>query len=121
MFLNSASHEAETIKDADSNLRSYRREDQSITQCIAWSPDGNFLASCARNCAAVLIWEISTGKCTALQCTLGAVDGAYTLLRWSPDGKYLFAATAACRFRIWWTPTWCDMVFVNNFLKHSYA
>lgn len=109
-FLNSASQQAESVNEAD-ELTATKRQALPHTCSMAWSPDGHFLATCNEGEAAVLLWEVSTGRCTPLKVALDAVDRGYSLLRWSPDGRLLFAASTANRFRIWTAGNWSSAVW----------
>jgi hypothetical protein len=115
-FLNSATRTAETVNEVESGGASDHGRRPKLqyapTTSLAWSPDGQFLASCTEADPAVLLWEVATGRCTSLQCAIGGVDRGYSLLKWSPDGRHLFAAAVSNRFRIWSVPNWCASVTI---------
>lgn len=113
-FLNSASHRAESVNEAEGEQGAAplgSRGSLPHTSSVAWSPDGQFLATCTEGEAAVLLWELGSGRCTPLRVALDGVDRGYSLLRWSPDGRHLFAASTANRFRLWSTATWTSAVW----------
>ena len=111
-FLNTGTQNAEAVNEAseDDVTRDSARLSRPATSSLAWSPDGQFLACCTETDPAVLLWEVATGRCTALRCAFDGVDRGYGLLAWSPDGKFLFAASVANRFRIWSTLNWCAVL-----------
>jgi hypothetical protein len=70
---------------------------------IAWSPDGQFLASASPYNSSVIIWDRVLGVGTSLARWNG--PGIH-LVKWSPNGHYLFAATTSSLFLIFETKTW---------------
>src|SRR5205823_3702106 len=63
----------------------------SNASSLAWSPDGEYIASSCGD-AAIHVWKADTGK----QITTWQVrSGLVLALAWSPDGKQLAAASAA--------------------------
>ncbi|KAL6056097.1 Aladin WD repeat nucleoporin [Balamuthia mandrillaris] len=70
---------------------------------IAWSPDGQYLASGSPSHPAVIVWDIVLGTCTPLN---RLSTHGISLVRWSPNQSYLFAATTGGTFFVWETKTW---------------
>ncbi len=68
---------------------------------IAFSPEGNFLASGGDD-RTVIIWEIATGK---PRHTLKGHDLAVTCLAFSPDGSLLATGAGNSSVVLWDVPT----------------
>jgi WD40 repeat protein/predicted Ser/Thr protein kinase len=68
------------------------RGHQSQVQAVAWSPDGQRLASADRG-GMVKVWNLAVGKDRPL-FEMQAKPGGVAALAWSPDGKLL---AGACR------------------------
>ncbi|XP_040278176.1 aladin [Bufo bufo] len=70
---------------------------------VAWSPKGGVLLSASPVDTAMLVWDVSTESCVALQRVGG---GGVTFLSWSPDGSKVLSATPSAVFRVWETHMW---------------
>lgn len=66
-------------------------------QCVAWSPNGNILASGAED-GYILLWGTQTGN--LLPFFMYHFD-AVTSLTFSPDGQILVSGSQDCTFRLW--------------------
>ena len=69
--------------------------------CIAFSPDGEHVASCSRDPQDVRIWEIQSGLCVmelGIDC---GHDGWVTSLCYSPDGRTLLTASRDKSLILW--------------------
>ena len=69
-----------------------------IVYAVAWSPDGNRLAS-ADNTAAVQIWDAPSG--TYILTYRGHTPGGATAVAWSPDGQYIASGGSDATVRVW--------------------
>lgn len=58
---------------------------------LAWSPDGNYVAVCARQLPVSII-DLAQGSATR---TIGTVNDGFTTAAWSPDGKLLATGSSA--------------------------
>jgi len=72
------------------------------TATVAWSPDGQLIASGSANDPNIVVWDVGTEVPTAMKATPAGI----TALEWSPSGHYLFVATTACTVLLWETQTW---------------
>lgn len=64
---------------------------------LAWSPDGNSLASCSVD-GSIIVWETSSGK------SLGKLSGHHNAaisLAWTPDGNLLASGSYDQRILVW--------------------
>lgn len=69
---------------------------------LAWSPNGDLLASAGRD-STVRLWDITTGT---LQATYyDPASSCFLSLAWSPDGRYLAAGCTAGPVYLWDVPT----------------
>ncbi|MDJ0702624.1 MAG: GTP-binding protein [Leptolyngbyaceae cyanobacterium MO_188.B28] len=64
---------------------------------IAWSPDGQFLAS-PSNDQTIRIWNVARGECTAV--LKGHTNTVFSVA-WSPDGQRLASAAGDKTIRLW--------------------
>lgn len=71
---------------------------------LAWSPDGELLATGSVNMSQVLIWDVALNQATPL-AEYTPFSGI-THLKWSPNNRFLFAATTGNTFRVWETTRW---------------
>jgi len=70
-------------------LRSRIRAHAGITHCVAFTPDGRFLASASQD-GIVKLWEVAAGKQTAM---LEGPIGSVWAVAISPDGKTLITGS----------------------------
>jgi eukaryotic-like serine/threonine-protein kinase len=69
-----------------------------IVYAVAWSPDGNRLAS-ADNNAAVQIWDTASGAYVLTY--RGHTPGAAGAVAWSPDGQYVASGGSDATVQVW--------------------
>jgi WD40 repeat protein len=66
---------------------------------LAWSPDGNYLASAGSFNATARVWEAKTGLCVRV---LKGHKGYVSHVAWSPDGNRLLTAGGSSGFITMW-------------------
>lgn len=66
---------------------------------LAWSPDGNYLASAGSFNATARVWEAKSGLCVRV---LKGHKGYVTHVAWSPDGNRLLTAGGSSGFVTLW-------------------
>lgn len=71
--------------------------DDSALAALAWSPDGQHLATCGSD-AAVRLWQVNDGN--VLRTFDGQAPGILTVV-FSPDGRYLIAGGTDRAARLW--------------------
>lgn len=81
------------------SLRIYPGNSEKVIS-VAWSPDGNYLAS-ATLAHTVHIWNASTGE---LVTNYHGHNDRVTAAIWSPDGNWIASASADHTVQIW--PVW---------------
>ena len=67
---------------------------------VAWSPDGNLLASVGGD-SNVLIWDVNNGE--KLRTLTGGTD-VVNSIAWSPNGKRLASGCDDGTIRLWGIP-----------------
>ena len=78
-------------------LRAVYRDQKDAARAIAWSPDGQRIASAGKD-GTVHIWDANTGK---NQFIYEGHKGALRAVAWSPDGKWLASAGQDREVHIW--------------------
>ena len=73
----------------------------NLVSSVAWSPDGQMLASSNWD-GACQLWDAKTGK---LRRTLKGFGGFIHSVAWSPDGRMLAGGCADAVIRLWNTKT----------------
>jgi WD40 repeat protein len=96
----------------DGFLRVWNLADQALivdvggagAEAIAWSPDGELIATPAHDESLVVIWDSQTGE--GLQAIPYGTDANITSLVWSPDGRFLAATDTAGTLNVWERDSW---------------
>ncbi len=70
---------------------------QGNVSCVAWSPDGKWLATGATD-KLIRVWNVATGK---IEHELAGHTGTIWSLAWSPDGTRLASAAEDKTVRLW--------------------
>jgi len=84
----------------------------AVVSSVAWSPDGQRLASASYD-KTVRLWEAASGK--HLQTLEGHTDMVFSVA-WSPDGQRLASASHDKTVRLWDAQTWKTL---SIFTDHS--
>src|SRR5712692_9607198 len=79
-------------------LRQALRWREDVPNSVAWSPDGQFLASGAADRTTVQVWEAATGKEVRI---LKGHRGSVQSVAWSPDGQFLASGADDSDLRVW--------------------
>ena len=97
-----------TLDDAWSPcLLDIKAHDASVN-CLAWSPNGNLLASASYDMT-IKLWDTMTGQCIS---TLGGHIKMVLSVAWSRNGEQLVSLSADNTVKIWSLSTGhCDMTF----------
>jgi WD40 repeat protein len=82
-------------KDWSACLQTLEGHSHGVTS-VAWSPDGQQIASASRD-GTVKIWNLATGECQTLE---GHSHGV-TSVAWSPDGQQIASASGDRTVKIW--------------------
>ncbi len=96
----------------DGILRVWNLPDQQLlfeasgasAEAIAWTPEGDLIASPALDQPLIVIWDSQTGE--ALQAIPYGSDANITGLDWSPDGRFLAATDTAGMLNVWERDSW---------------
>jgi small GTP-binding protein len=83
-------------KEVPGGERSFKDNFRSVFG-VAWSPDGQTIASCGRD-ENIPLWDAQTWQ---LRHSLGANSGAVINVAWSPDGRTLAAVSYDNNVRLW--------------------
>ncbi|HIK03555.1 MAG TPA: TIR domain-containing protein [Trichormus sp. M33_DOE_039] len=83
-------------------LRRILRGHTGYLNRIAWSPDGQLLASSSID-ETIRIWDVAHGKCLVI--LQGHTDRVWSV-DWSPDGSKFASGSSDYTIRIWNTKTW---------------
>jgi WD40 repeat protein len=84
----------------------------SKVNCIAFSTNGNYLASGSDD-KIIKLWNIETNK------NVGILRGHHkciTSLAFSPDSRYLVSSSSDCRVKLW---NVMELIEVKTFIDHS--
>ncbi|HXR66703.1 MAG TPA: hypothetical protein VN729_12300, partial [Ktedonobacteraceae bacterium] len=81
----------------NSETSTYYSGPTNVVLCVAWSPDGTFLAAGSAD-ATVIIWDATSG----MPLTIFSIPtGSVLALSWSPDSKRLASASDDGIVRVW--------------------
>ena len=81
---------------------------------VAFSPDGQYLASASRD-NTVKLWHVKSGECTR---TMEGHSYWVSSVAFSPDGQYLASCSADKTVKIWYNPIWYDYVEEASRMLH---
>ncbi|MDQ1329973.1 MAG: hypothetical protein QG578_236 [Thermodesulfobacteriota bacterium] len=91
-------------------LKFVLRGHTDIINRIAWSPDGQKLASPSADLN-VHIWDVASGEClTVLKDHGNSVNS----VAWAPDGQWLASGSGDDTIQIWNTNTWRKPIVLNE-------
>lgn len=95
-FIAASTHEGVIVWDVGTRDRKHTYNVNVESNCIAWSPNGRYLASGSEE-AAVQIWEINaTNPVMSVSTQSAGVNNDYVQsVAWSPDEKYLASASGS--------------------------
>ena len=82
---------------------------------IAWSPDGNSIAS-AYNNNVVQVWHVSNEPTSFTVSSISTATSSISALAWSPDGSRIAVASYLSRIQIWDANTGTH---IANYIGHS--
>ncbi|MGZ3609991.1 MAG: WD40 domain-containing protein [Ktedonobacteraceae bacterium] len=98
-------------------LRHTLRGHSSWIARIAWSPDGNTLASPSRD-QTIRIWNLQTGQW--VQTLVGHSQGVLCT-SWSPDGRVLASCSFDKMICLWETQTWQPLRMLTGHSHYVYS
>ena len=113
----------DTVKSTDDiippgfTLRHTLRGHSSWIARIAWSPDGNTLASPSRD-QTIRIWNLQTGQW--VQTLVGHSQGVLCT-SWSPDGRVLASCSFDKMICLWETQTWQPLRMLTGHSHYVYS
>ncbi|MBO0778074.1 MAG: serine/threonine protein kinase [Ktedonobacteraceae bacterium] len=86
--------------DVNTNSKAFSQTYDRFAAPVAWSPDGEYVASVSSNVASytIQIWHASTGQVVS---TCEGHSDLVSALAWSPDGKVLASASSDKTVRLW--------------------
>ncbi|KAF5291841.1 hypothetical protein FQA39_LY14178 [Lamprigera yunnana] len=85
------------------NATILQRSSHAPVVSLAWSREGDTLASAAAHDSVILMWNVEMNESSSLKESSGHGN---CLLKWSPTGNKLLSATTTLIFRVWECQTW---------------